>query len=72
MLKENIAGWAIISEGGRIVPFDLPVEGSTFFAGIFVKEKDAERWLKKIQGQTGFKGSVEKVIIIDALEESIC
>ena len=50
MLKEKAIGWAIVSEEGGIVPYTLPVEGSTFFAGIFVKKEDADRWLKKVQG----------------------
>lgn len=65
MLKENITAWAIITDDGRLVPFDFPVEGNTLLAGIFINKGDADRWLKKIQGQTDFKGSVGKVIIAD-------
>ena len=72
MLKENAIGWAIVSEEGGIVPYNLPVEDGTIFAGIFVKKEDAERWLKIVHEQMNFKGSVEKVIITDALEGLIC
>lgn len=63
MLKGYVTAWGIVTDDERLVPFDFPVEGTTVLAGIFIDKEDADRWLKKIVAQTGFKGSVEKVII---------